>query len=110
MKGIDFGKVTVTASLSEAGYGRISDTVELSVLEPLQLSPKLPIFIAPGAEYRYILQSYPRDRDPTGSCLITLALQQVSDPCNAFFNHVCRYRHAQHQVPVVHGQCQSGHC
>jgi hypothetical protein len=77
VKGIDFGKVTVTASLSEAGYGRISDTVELSVLEPLQLSPKLPIFIAPGAEYRYILQSYPRDRDPTGSCLITVALQQV---------------------------------
>jgi len=67
VKGLDFGKVLVTARLTESGYKGILDTVELSVLEPFQLSPTLPIFIAPDAEVLFTLQSYPRDRDPTST-------------------------------------------
>jgi hypothetical protein len=52
----DTGKVKVTAKLTDSKFSHVSHTtVTLSVLEPLELVPGLPIYATPHTSFQYTL-------------------------------------------------------
>jgi len=63
VRGIDFGKALVSARIVETGYSNNvrSAKVNLSVLDPLQLSPPS-LYITTGATLQYDLHIFTKDR------------------------------------------------
>ncbi|KAL6059537.1 Fibronectin type-III domain-containing protein [Balamuthia mandrillaris] len=62
IQGVDTGKANVVARLSEPEYADLaSASVGLAVLEPLVISPAIPIYITTGTEVQYTLSTFHRD-------------------------------------------------
>ena len=61
VQGVESGKVNVAARLVEPGTDVAQHVVTISVLEPLQLTPKEAVYITPGTKVKYILETYKND-------------------------------------------------
>eukprot|EP01133_Synstelium_polycarpum_P002661 gene2661-3071_t len=63
VQGIDTGRATITARLTEAAYAETQPSaVTISVLEPLQLNPAHLLYVIPGTQIRYLLQTEKRNQ------------------------------------------------
>ncbi|GAM18714.1 hypothetical protein SAMD00019534_018890 [Acytostelium subglobosum LB1] len=66
VQGIDTGRATVTARLLESAYSSIEQSsVIISVLEPLQLNPSHLLYVIPGTQIPYLLQTEKRNQVET---------------------------------------------
>ncbi|EGG22364.1 nucleoporin [Cavenderia fasciculata] len=63
VQGIDTGRAEITVKLTEQNYKPVKPTsVVISVLEPLSLNPSQLLYVIPGTQIQYILQSEKRNQ------------------------------------------------
>ncbi len=74
MEGVELGKVTLNALLTEPFYlekRRIASSVPLTVMENMYLEPSNTMWITPGTEVQYHLNSHGRDKTPTSKLFLS---------------------------------------
>lgn len=67
VEGVELGKVKLSAKLIEEYYDKkqVTSLVHLIVMESMYLDPSQTIWIAPGTDVQYVLNSQGRDKVPT---------------------------------------------